>query len=158
MFAWYAAAMATDGLGLASINPVAASSLIGFGTPPPDVDINFSIVDFHGTADDNIPYDESSSFGIGPHDTLISFDGFYYEKKATLLHNWAVKMNCDEEEQKYYTPYDGQDEFQCFIRFCPRNKSILRCFGVYGHDFPVAQHKNAAAEIAYEFMKNHPRH
>ena len=44
MFAWFAAAMATDALGLASINPIAASSLIGFGTPPPDVDINFSIV------------------------------------------------------------------------------------------------------------------
>ena len=37
--------------------------------------------------------------GIGPHDTLITSDGWYYEKKATLLHNWAVKMNCEEEEQ-----------------------------------------------------------
>ena len=63
MFAWFAAAMATDALGLASINPIAASSLIGFGTPPPDVEINFSIVDFHGIEDDTIPYNESSSFG-----------------------------------------------------------------------------------------------
>ena len=39
------------------------------------------------------------SIGIGPHDTLITSDGWYYEKKATLLHNWAVKMNCEEEEQ-----------------------------------------------------------
>ena len=37
--------------------------------------------------------------GIGPHDSLIAFDGSYYDKKATLLHNWAVKMNCEEEEQ-----------------------------------------------------------
>ena len=37
--------------------------------------------------------------GIGPHDTLTSSDGWYYEKKATLLANWAVKMNCEEEEQ-----------------------------------------------------------
>ena len=64
----------------------------------------------------------------------------------------------DEEEQNYYTPYDGEDDFQCYIRLCPRNNAILRCFGVYGHDFPLAQHKGAAAEIAYEFMKNHPRH
>ena len=63
MFAWFAAAMATDALGLASINPIAASSLIGFGTPPPDVDINFSIVDFHGIEDDTIPYNESTSSG-----------------------------------------------------------------------------------------------
>ena len=96
--------------------------------------------------------------GIGPHDSLIAFDGSYYDKKATLLNNWAVKMNCEEEEQHYYTPWDGEDQFQCFIRFCPRNKAILRCLGVYGHDFPLSQHKNAAAEIAYEFMKNHPRH
>ena len=65
MFAWFAAAMATDALGLASINPIAASSLIGFGTPPPDVDINFSIVDFHGIEDDTIPYNESTSSGKG---------------------------------------------------------------------------------------------
>ena len=63
MFAWFAVAMATDALGLASINPIAASSLIGFGTPPPDVDINFSIVDFHGIEDDTIPYNESTSSG-----------------------------------------------------------------------------------------------
>ena len=63
MFAWFAAAMATDALGLASINPIAASSLIGFGTPPLDVDINFSIVDFHGIEDDTIPYNESTSSG-----------------------------------------------------------------------------------------------
>ena len=158
MFAWYAAAMATDGLGLATINPIGSSSLIGFGTPPDGVEINFSIVDFHGTVDDTIPYNESASFGIGPHDTLISSDGFYYEKKATLLSNWAEKMNCDQEEQNYYTPYDGEDQFQCYIRLCARNNAILRCFGVYGHDFPLAHRKGAAAEIAYEFMKNHPRH
>ena len=158
MFAWYAAAMATDGLGLATINPIGSSSLIGFGTPPDGVEINFSIVDFHGTVDDTIPYNESTSFGIGPHDTLISSDGFYYEKKATLLDNWAEKMNCDKEEQNYYTPYDGEDQFQCYIRLCARNNAILQCFGVYGHDFPLAHRKGAAAEIAYEFMKNHPRH
>ena len=63
MFAWFAASTATDGLGLASINPIAAASMIGFGIPPPDVEINFSIVDFHGIEDDTIPYDESTSFG-----------------------------------------------------------------------------------------------
>ena len=73
MFAWFAAAMATDALGLASINPIAASSLIGFGTPPPDVDINFSIVDFHGIEDDTIPYNESTSSGNLKKKTLFIF-------------------------------------------------------------------------------------
>ena len=71
MFAWFAASMATDGLGLASINPIAAASMIGFGTPPPDVEINFSIVDFHGIEDDTIPYDESTSFGITSTTTTV---------------------------------------------------------------------------------------
>ena len=76
-----------------------------------------------------ITFDEIYQFhflGIGPHDSLIAFDGSYYDKKATLLNNWAEKMNCEEEEQHYYTPWDGEDQFQCFIRFCPRNKAILR--------------------------------
>ena len=71
MFAWFAASMATDGLGLASINPIAAASMIGFGTPPPDVEINFSIVDFHGIEDDTIPYDESTSFGNSNKATVL---------------------------------------------------------------------------------------
>ena len=45
MYAYFVASMATDALGLATINPVGASSLIGFGTPP-DVEINFSIATF----------------------------------------------------------------------------------------------------------------
>ena len=72
---------------MASINPVAASSLIGYGNPP-DSEINFSIVDFHGIIDDNIPYDSEHSFGTGPHQSLISFDGFYYDEKAVLLQKW----------------------------------------------------------------------
>ena len=71
MFAWFAASTATDGLGLASINPIAAASMIGFGIPPPDVEINFSIVDFHGIEDDTIPYDESTSFGNSNKATVL---------------------------------------------------------------------------------------
>ena len=40
-------------LGFATFNPVAASPLIGFGDPPSE--INFSILDYHGLIDDNIP-------------------------------------------------------------------------------------------------------
>ena len=145
------------GLGLATINPVAASSLIGYGTPP-DTEINFSIVDFHGISDDTIPYDEEHSLGIGPHDSVISWDGFYYDKKRTLLDEWAEKMGCEDEWQVYVTPYDGQSEFACFEKTCERGKSILRCTAEYGHDYPVPNsHYNIGAEVAYEFMKNHPR-
>ena len=40
------------------------------------------------TRDDTIPYDESSAFGVGPNDSLISWDGYYYERKSSVLDNW----------------------------------------------------------------------
>ena len=72
---------------MATINPVAASSLVGYGEPP-STDINFSIIDFHGIEDDTIPYDQAHSFGEGPHQTVISWDGYYYDEKALLLQKW----------------------------------------------------------------------
>ena len=53
------------------------------------MDINFSIIDFHGTKDDTIPYDETYAYGVGPHDSLISLDGYYYERKSSVLENWS---------------------------------------------------------------------
>ena len=141
---------------MASINPVAGSSLVGYGTPP-STEINFSIVDFHGIQDDTIPFDVDGSYGIGPHDSLISWDGFYYDDKALLLQAWSDAMGCEDEEHSYQTPYDGNHGFQCFEKTCARNKAILRCFGDWGHDYPVPGHYNIAAEVAYKFMLDHPR-
>ena len=146
----------SDAMGLATINPVAGSSLIGFGTPP-DAQINFSIVYFHGTLDDTIPYDDRTSVGNGPYDTVISYDGYYYERKELLLANWAKQMECEDTEENYPTFYDGQNDFQCWQRHCKNGKDILRCIGSYGHDYALPGHSTVAAEIAYEFMKSHPR-
>ena len=63
MFAYFVASQATDALGLATINPMAAASLVGFGTPPPNVDVQFSIIDMHGILDETIPYNETTSEG-----------------------------------------------------------------------------------------------
>ena len=70
-------------LGFATFNPVAASPLIGFGDPPSE--INFSILDYHGLIDDTIPYSAETSFGNGPHDSIISWDGYYYANKVPYL-------------------------------------------------------------------------
>ena len=51
-------------LGFATFNPVAASPMIGFGTPPSNVQINFSILDMFGLIDDTIPYSSDTSFGM----------------------------------------------------------------------------------------------
>ena len=63
---------------------MAASPLIGFGSPPEDIReaVDLSIIDFHGFLDDTIPYNRDGSSGLGPHGSLISIDGFYYEDKA----------------------------------------------------------------------------
>ena len=67
----------THTLGFATFNPVAASPLLGFGTPPKQ--INFSILDMFGLNDDTIPYSQETSFGIGPYGSLIAYDGYYFE-------------------------------------------------------------------------------
>lgn len=150
MFAYFVASMATDALGLASINPVVGSSLVGYGTPP-DVEINFSIVDLHATDDDVIPHDVSSdySYGTGPHDSVISWDGYYYDQKKNLLASWAEQMECGEEQD-----YNGHSSLRCVERSCKNGKAILSCLGEFGHDYPP---RGVGEEIAYEFMKNHPR-
>ena len=46
--------------GIATFNPMAASPLIGFGDPPKNIEINFSIIDMHGLDDDTIPYNSGA--------------------------------------------------------------------------------------------------
>ena len=98
------------------------------------------------------------TLGIGPNGSLISYDGFYYEDKITHLEEWSTAMKCREEEV-YETPYDGIKGFECFERKCEKGKSIVRCFGEYDHNYPLwnQAHHTASAEIAWNFMKNHPR-
>ena len=136
---------------------MAGSPLIGFGTPPPNVQINFSILDFFGLDDQTIPYSLDTAYGIGPHDSLISHDGYYYEDKIRNLNEWSDAMKCADEEA-YPTQYDGIDNFQCLQRKCERGTSLVRCNANYGHEYPLWNYENtAAARIAWDFMKNHPR-
>ena len=179
MFSWYLAATTPDFMGryisrislirkatkiqisgFASMNPVAGSPLIGFGSPPEDIweAVDFSIIDFHGLIDDTIPYNEDSSNGIGPHGSLISHDGYYYEDKITLLNQWAEAMHCTAQEEDYPTDFDGVNGFKCWVRACANDNSLVRCIGDYGHDYPLRDYSHkAAAEVAWQFMKAHPK-
>ena len=157
MFAYYVASQATNALGLATINPVAASSLVGYGDPP-EGKIPISIIDVHGLDDDTIPYNFDASYGFGPDDSLISWDGYYYDDKERLLRRWAVAMDCDIEEEEYPTDYDGQNNWQCFERLCANGQSIVRCTGNWGHDYALPPHHyDITTRVAYKFMMNHPR-
>ena len=150
--------------GFASINPTAASPLLGFGSPPESaegVPADISIIDFHGLQDDTIPYNTSNPgcAGVGPHNTLISSDGYFYENKVLLLNKWAEAMHCDSINEKVYpTTFDGENGFNCLIRECAFGNAIVRCTANYGHDYPLwhISHR-AAADIAWNFMKRHPK-
>ena len=67
-------------------------------------------------------------------------------------------MKCGEEEI-YETPYDGIKGFQCFKKECFQGTEIVRCIAEHYHNYPLwhEEHHEAAAEIAWNFMKNHPR-
>ena len=68
---------------LALIN--AGSPLIGFGDVP--LDPPLSVIDFHGLNDGVIPYDlnHGNNNGEGPHDSVTSWDYYFYEQKPQTV-------------------------------------------------------------------------
>ena len=87
----------------ASIGPVAGSPFLGYAEVP---DQPLSIIDFHGTADQTIPYWRNTSEGLGPDDTLISFDGYFYYDKPRVIRTWAEGLGCGPA-LPWPTPMDG---------------------------------------------------
>ena len=156
MFSYFVANHAKDALGLATINPVAASPHVGFGNPPNDFPKKFSILDIHGEMDYTIPYNLSSPYCVAPSPTggVVSYDGFYFEQKPVLIEEWSKAMNC-ESEMAYPTPYDGEENFHCSQRICLENRNFVTCSGNFGHRHPLSD--SGAAKVAWEFMKNHPK-
>ena len=70
------------------------------------------------------------------------------------IKEWSEFMNCQNEEP-YPTLFDGEGGFQCFERKCESNRSFVRCVGDHGHWIPLTG--SSAAEVAWNFMKNHPK-
>ena len=87
----------------ASIGPVAGSPFLGYAEVP---DQPLSIIDFHGTADQTIPYWRNTSEGLGPDDTVISFDGYFYYDKPRVIRTWAEGLGCGPA-LPWPTPMDG---------------------------------------------------
>ena len=69
----------------------------------------------------------------------------------------SAAMGCDQEEEIYPTDHDGENGLQCFRRQCKNKTAILRCFGNWSHDYPLSDHIDIHARLAFRFMKNHPR-
>ena len=75
----------------ASIGPVAGSPFLGYAEVP---NRPLSVIDFHGTADQTIPYSLPTSEGSGPDGTIISFDGYFYYDKPRVISSWAEGLDC----------------------------------------------------------------
>jgi len=165
MFTYYLASQEPNFLGFASVHPVSASPLLGFGSPPEKTDtpIDLSILDIHGLLDDTIPYLVETSMGVGPYNTLISSDGYYYEDKRNLLNKWAEAMHCSDQEEPYPTHYDDPMLFKCWVKRCELGNSLVHCVGGYGHEYPLGRRQGeetshkGVAEVAWNFMKGHPK-
>ena len=77
----------------ATIGPWAAAPFLGYAAVP---DRAFSMIDFHGTMDDTIPYDLTPPFGVGsgPDGTVLSWDGYRYYDKPRVIRTWAEGLEC----------------------------------------------------------------
>ena len=153
-FSYYVASRLNDLI--ATIAPNAASPMIGFGDVPLDPPI--SVIDFHGTLDGIIPYsvDSIGSYGSGPHDSVISFDYYYYEQKPDTFSKWANALDCQNFDD-YPTNMDGINGWSCKIwSNCLLETEIVHCNGLYNHNYPfAAQEYIGGTRIMWEFMKTH---
>ena len=80
---------------------------------------------------------------------------------------WRVQ---DLSRDKFeHTDYLGpsqpsQQGENCFLnqpvlyKPCEQGNAIVRCFGNWGHEYPLAEDKKyVAAEVAFKFMMDHPK-
>ena len=117
----------------ASIAPVGASPLLGFGDVP---SWPISIIDFHGVRDDTIPYHLATAEEEGPHGSLVSWDGYYYHDKRTVITELADGSGCGAE-RAWLTNMDGTKEWACVARGeCRGGGEVVHCSANFGHNYP----------------------
>jgi len=141
----------------ASIAPLAAAPLVGFGDLPPTP---MSLIDIHGINDDTIPIDMEHAEGEGPHASVISWDGYYYEEKKDILNKWYTGMNCDVEPSRWETDMDGVDGWSCQVwSNCDNGVEVVSCTANHGHDYPFGSTNQyvEGARIMAGFMKSHAK-
>lgn len=139
----------------ASIGPVAGSPFLGYAQVP---DRALSIIDFHGTADQTIPYSLPTSEGSGPDGTVISFDGYFYYDKPRVISGWAEGLDCGPASP-WPTSMDGVQGFTCLIHSeCRGGGEVVHCNANYGHDYPFGPDRYIeGSRIMWNFMKAHPK-
>ena len=124
----------------------------------PDSPVN--IIDLHGLNDRTIPFSPSGpdNLGLGPDNTTIASDGYYYHIKMVHLREVIAHMNCNMESIPYPTFMDGQHGFNC-QRWsgCDMDKEVVHCNGNWTHDYPFNNRYIEGTIILWDFMKSHPQ-
>jgi len=139
---------------VASFGPVSGSPLLGFNDPPPTP---VNIIDFHGVNDGTVPYMSVGPNDIGPSNTVISWDGFYYHQKPILLAEIRDWMMCNPDPEPYATDMDGTEGWKCLLwSGCQAGKEVVACTGDHDHDYPFNFDYEAGLKIMWNFMKTHP--
>lgn len=138
---------------VASYGPVSGSPLLGFNDFPPNP---VNIIDFHGVNDGTVPYMSVGPNDIGPSNTVISWDGFYYHQKPIMLAEIRDWMLCNPEPEPWATDMDGTEGWKCLLwSGCQGGKEVVSCTGDHDHDYPFNFDYEAGLKIMWNFMKTH---
>eukprot|EP00039_Didymoeca_costata_P019040 m.335996 g.335996 ORF g.335996 m.335996 type:complete len:387 (-) comp17730_c0_seq1:1385-2545(-) len=143
---------------IASIVPFSGSLLVGFNNPPLR---RMAVMDVHGIEDDVIPANVSNGHGKGPHDSILSEDGFYYTSTADVMKAWATKNGCSGAKEHYPTEFDGDTDLYCWSPYgaCPE-APVIQCTHSLGHTWPFINTtigRSHAALLAWNFFAKNPR-
>jgi len=151
MFSYFAAAQLNDIF--SSFCPLSGAPLVGFGEMPSS---SVNLLDIHGLNDNTIPYDLQHSLGEGPHGSIITQDGYYYEAKPDVIRKWVEAMECSSSPVPWLTEMDGIMGWSCQAwQECRDNVQIVSCTGEHGHEYPFGQDQHIqGARIVWKFMNS----
>lgn len=144
---------------IAAISPVAGSPLLGFGKSPA---VAMPIMEIHGSRDDIIPANLTESYRgeIGPNNSTVSSDGFYYEQVYLTMGRYTEFNGCRGEVEHYPTRFDGDTDLYCVMpggSTCAGGNIVVRCSHRLGHTWPFgngAANREKYALLTWEFFSS----
>ena len=144
---------------LQAISPVAGSPLLGFGKQPL---VPMPIMEIHGSADDIIPANLSQSYQgeVGPNNSTVSSDGFYYEQVYLTMEQYTTYNGCRGEPEHYPTRFDGETDLYCVMprgSACGTGNTVVRCSHSLGHTWPFGNgvaNREKYALLVWEFFSS----
>lgn len=149
---------------LASIAPQVGSVFMGYNYAPPQ---GVSVMDTHGFSDRIVPANISNGYQpdnyVGPHDSAVSSDGFFYTQVPDILDVWGTAFRCSGGNAAYVTGFEHIDGFRCNkpLGDCPNGIDVVQCTGDWGHTWALCKRYPCAtldfAEMTLNFFESHTK-